>query len=40
MQMTNGTFAQYEGTGLAGGWQNNWHNEYYRVECEGGRRGH
>ncbi len=36
MQMTNGTFAQYEGTGLAGGWQNNWHSEYYRVECEGG----
>ena len=36
MQMTNGTFAQYEGSGLAGGWQNNWHREYYRVECEGG----
>ena len=36
MQLTNGTYAQYEGTGLAGGWQNNWHNEYYRVECEGG----
>ena len=36
MQLTNGTFAQYEGTGLAGGWQNSWHNEYYRVECEGG----
>ncbi|MAG37296.1 MAG: hypothetical protein CL878_13765 [Dehalococcoidia bacterium] len=36
IRMTNGSFAQYEGTCLAGGWQNSWHDEYYRVECEGG----
>jgi predicted dehydrogenase len=36
MQMTGGVYAQYEGSGLAAGWQNTWHGEYYRVECEGG----
>jgi predicted dehydrogenase len=36
MQMTGGVFAQYEGSGLAGGWQNTWHGEAYRLECEGG----
>lgn len=36
MRMTRGAFAQYEGSGLAGGWQNSWHAEAYRVECEGG----
>ena len=36
MQLTGGVHAQYEGSGLAAGWQNSWHGEYYRVECEGG----
>jgi predicted dehydrogenase len=36
MQMTGGVHAQYEGSGLAAGWQNTWHGEYYRAECEGG----
>lgn len=36
MRLTSGAFAQYEGSGLAAGWQNTWHGEYYRVECEGG----
>jgi hypothetical protein len=34
--MTDNTRASYEGNGLAGGWQNTWHHEYYRAECEGG----
>jgi NagD protein len=36
MQLTGGAYAQYEGSGLAAGWQNSWHGELYRVECEGG----
>jgi predicted dehydrogenase len=36
MRMSDGTRAGYEGNGLAGGWQNTWHHEYYRAECEGG----
>jgi predicted dehydrogenase len=36
MQLSGGVYAQYEGSGLAAGWQNTWHGEYYRVECEGG----
>ena len=36
MKMSGGAFAQYEGSGLAGGWQNTWHGEAYRLECEGG----
>jgi predicted dehydrogenase len=36
MKMADGTYAHYEGSGLAAGWQNGWHGEYYRVECEGG----
>jgi predicted dehydrogenase len=36
MQMSDGAHAQYEGSGLAAGWQNTWDHEYYRVECEGG----
>jgi predicted dehydrogenase len=36
MRLTGGKYAQYEGSGLAAGWQNSWHGEYYRVECEGG----
>ena len=36
MQLAGGAHAQYEGSGLAAGWQNTWHGEYYRVECEGG----
>jgi predicted dehydrogenase len=36
MQLSGGAYAQYEGSGLAAGWQNTWHGEYYRVECEGG----
>jgi predicted dehydrogenase len=36
LQLTGGAYAQYEGSGLAAGWQNSWHDEYYRVECQGG----
>ncbi|CAA9269960.1 MAG: hypothetical protein AVDCRST_MAG77-3153 [uncultured Chloroflexi bacterium] len=36
MRLDGGAFAHYEGSGLAAGWQNTWHGEYYRVECEGG----
>jgi predicted dehydrogenase len=36
LRMTDDTRAGYEGSGLAGGWQNTWHHEYYRAECEGG----
>jgi predicted dehydrogenase len=36
MQMSGGRFATYEGNNLATGKQNSWHQEYYRVECEGG----
>ena len=36
MQFTRGINAQYEGSGLAAGWQNTWHGEAYRLECEGG----
>jgi predicted dehydrogenase len=36
MRLTDGRLAQYEGSGLAAGWQNSWRGEYYRVECEGG----
>jgi len=36
MQLTGGAHAQYEGSGLAAGWQNSWHGEYYRIECEAG----
>lgn len=36
MRMTNGIMAQYEGTCLAAGRQQTWHEELYRVECEGG----
>jgi predicted dehydrogenase len=36
LRMTDDTRASYEGSGLAGGWQNTWHHEYYRAECEGG----
>ena len=36
MQFTGGINAQYEGSGLAAGWQNTWHGEAYRLECEGG----
>lgn len=32
MRMTNGVSATYEGNGLEAGWQNSWHQEYYRVE--------
>jgi len=35
-QMTNAVRAAYEGNGAAAGWQNTWHGEYYRAECEGG----
>jgi predicted dehydrogenase len=34
--MTNGVRTVYEGNGTAGGEQNNWHEEYYRAECENG----
>jgi predicted dehydrogenase len=36
LRMTNGVHATYEGTGTAAGEQNTWHEESYRVECEGG----
>jgi predicted dehydrogenase len=36
MQMGNGSFATYEGNNLATGKTNSWHQEYYRVEAEGG----
>jgi predicted dehydrogenase len=36
LQMTNGSFASYEGNNLATGKTNSWLGEYYRVECEGG----
>jgi predicted dehydrogenase len=36
LKMTNGVHATYEGSGTAGGEQNTWHEESYRVECEGG----
>jgi predicted dehydrogenase len=36
MQMDNGSFAHYEGNNLEVGKTNSWHNEYYRIECEGG----
>jgi predicted dehydrogenase len=36
LRLTDGTRASYEGNGLAGGWQNTWHHEYYRAECAGG----
>lgn len=36
MQLTNGVHATYEGNGTAAGTQNNWHDEFYRVECERG----
>ncbi len=36
LQMTNDVRASYEGSGTAAGQQNIWHDEYYRVECEGG----
>lgn len=36
LRMADDTRASYEGSGLAGGWQNSWRHEYYRAECEGG----
>lgn len=36
LRMSNGVHASYEGNGTAGGEQNTWHEEYYRVECENG----
>lgn len=36
IHMTNEIRAMYEGSGTAAGQQNIWHDEYYRVECEGG----
>lgn len=36
LRMTNGTAAQYEGSLVAAGRQQGWHEERYRVECEGG----
>jgi predicted dehydrogenase len=35
-RMANGVFGQYEGNGLEAGTQNNWHQEFYRAECENG----
>jgi predicted dehydrogenase len=36
MRMTNDLRAQYEGNCLEAGWQNSWHQEYYRIEGEAG----
>jgi len=36
LRMTNGVHACYEGSGTAGGEQNTWHEESYRVECQAG----
>ena len=36
LRMNNGSFAQYEGSNIAPANTNSWHEEYYRVECEGG----
>jgi predicted dehydrogenase len=36
LRMSNGVHATYEGSGTAGGEQNSWHEEAYRVECEDG----
>ena len=36
MKMANGVIAHYEGSCSAAGKQNNWHQEYYRAECEKG----
>ncbi len=36
MRMANGVIAHYEGTCSGAGHQNNWHQEYYRAECEHG----
>lgn len=36
MDMVNRVKAQYEGNCLEAGWQNSWHQEYYRAECENG----
>ena len=36
MTMANGVRALYEGNCSEAGWQNNWHGEFYRAECERG----
>lgn len=36
MEMTNGVRAIYEESSLAAGYTNQWHQEYYRIECEKG----
>ncbi len=36
MRMKSGSLGFYEGNNLATGKTNSWHQEYYRVECEGG----
>lgn len=36
LRMTNALHAQYEGNCLEAGWQNSWHQEFYRVEGEEG----
>ena len=36
IEMESGVRAMYEGSCLAAGAQNEWHGEYYRIECENG----
>jgi predicted dehydrogenase len=36
VHMQNGIRAQYEGNCLEAGWQNSWHQEFYRIEGEEG----
>ena len=36
LEMTNGIMCQYETAYVAAGAQNDWHHEYYRVDCERG----
>ncbi len=36
MKMTDGSHASYEGSCTTEGYENSWHREYYRAECETG----
>src|SRR5207247_800782 len=36
LRMANEVRAQYEGNCLEAGWQNSWHQEFYRIEGEEG----
>jgi predicted dehydrogenase len=36
LQMQNGSYAHYEGSGMESGETHSWHREFYRAECEHG----